>query len=102
MLPKLFSTHGAALVLLALSAGGCGTGYPIGAEHAKPLVLVDAERDLQCPQRDITAEEQWGGVWKAVGCGRTQMYNANCTGVRCEVRRADEGAVPIGDRPLPQ
>ena len=59
MLPKLFSTHGAALVLLALSAGGCGTGYPIGAEHAKPLVLVDAERDLQCPQRDITAEEQF-------------------------------------------
>lgn len=103
MATSRFSTLCAAapitLVLGALTA--CGTGYPIGAEHAKPVVLVDAERDLSCPQSQITVEEQWGGKWLAVGCGRKQLYNANCTGVRCEVRREEEGPVPLTDRPTP-
>lgn len=105
MKPSRFST--VARVTKQLSAiffGGailaaCGVGYPIGAEHAKPLVMIDAEKDLDCPPKEITVTEEWGGVWKAVGCGRVQKYNSNCSGVRCEVHRDDEAPVPVQDRP---
>lgn len=95
-----FSTLRTVLAVFVLAfVSACGTGYPIGAEHAKPIVRIDAEKDLDCPPDEITLSEEWGGVWKAVGCGRVQRYNANCSGIRCDVHRADEGPVPIQDRP---
>ena len=80
-------------------ASGCGTGYPLGVENAKPIVLVDAERDLDCPPEDIRVEEGWGGKFEAFGCGRKASYTANCVGIRCEVHRGDQVPVPAMDRP---
>jgi hypothetical protein len=84
-----------------LSAASC-IGYPLGSEHAKPIVLSDAERDLDCPPNDILVKELWGGVWEARGCGRKMRYTSNCDSIRCEVHREDEAAVPFRDRPEPQ
>jgi hypothetical protein len=86
---------------VAAAATACGTGYPIGAENAKPLVLNDAERDLDCPVADIRVEEGFGGTWEAVGCGKKRRYNALCDGVSCEVHGEDEPFVPWHDRPSP-
>jgi hypothetical protein len=80
----------------------CGTGYPIGTQHARPLVLSDAERDLECPPDDIRVEELWGGIWEAVGCGKKMRYTSNCDSIRCEVHPEGEAAVPASrDRPSP-
>ncbi len=87
------------LVIGALTLGGCGTtGYALGAKNAKPIVLSDAEKDLQCPQSEIRVEEGWGGRWNAVGCGRKASYNAKCDGISCQVA-PDGAAVPWADRP---
>jgi hypothetical protein len=88
--------------LLMLGLASCGTGYPIGSEHARPIVRGDAERDLECPAEDIRVEEEWGGVWEAVGCGKKMRYKANCDSIRCEVHREDQPPVPFKDRPEPQ
>jgi len=86
---------------LALSAG-CGTGYPLGAQNAKPLVLNDAEIDLECPASDIRVEEGWGGRYEATGCGQKRVYKANCDGVRCVVHKDDEPPVPFKDSAAPE
>ncbi len=76
-----------------------GTGYPLGAENAKPLVRADAERELDCPPEDIRVEEAWGGTFEAIGCGEKIIYRANCDGVKCAVMKEGEGFVPFRDRP---
>lgn len=83
---------------------GCSTiGYPLGTQHAKPLVMSEAERDLDCPPSDIRVSELWGGRWEAVGCGKKVLYTSNCDSIRCEVHPEDEAAVPaVRDRPSPQ
>lgn len=89
------------LVIGTLGASACGaygTGYATGASAAKPIVLSDASKDLDCPQSDVRVEEKWGGRWEAVGCGRKAMYNAKCDGVSCQVA-PDGTAVPWADRP---
>jgi len=78
------------------------TGYPLGTENARPLVLDDAERDLACPKDDIRVKELWGGLWEAVGCGQKMRYTSNCDSIRCEVHPEGEAAVPFRDRPEPQ
>jgi hypothetical protein len=85
--------------LLLLAFGGCGVGYPLGAEQAKPIVRSDAERDLDCPPEEIRVVEAWGGVFEAIGCGQKATYKANCDGVRCSVSREGEPMVPFKDRP---
>ncbi len=80
----------------------CGTGYPLGAENAKPLVLNDAEVDLKCPAKDIRVVEGWGGRFEAVGCGQKAIYKANCDGVHCVVHKDDEAPVPFKDRAAPE
>lgn len=89
------------LTFVALTAA-CGTGYPIGAQNAKPLVLNDAEADLKCPAQDIRVTEGWGGVFEATGCGETRRYKANCYGTRCVVHKDNEPGVPFRDRPAPE
>jgi len=93
-------------ILAALALGwlvsACGTGYPIGAQNAKPLVLNDAEADLNCPAEDIRVTEGWGGAFEAVGCGEVRRYKANCDGTRCVVHKDDEPPVPFRDRPAPE
>jgi hypothetical protein len=89
-----------AVTLISLAA--CGTGYPIGAQNAKPLVLNDAEADLNCPAQDIRVTEGWGGAFEAVGCGEVRRYKANCEGTRCVVHKDDEPPVPFKDRPAPE
>jgi hypothetical protein len=87
------------VALLALGAVGCGFAYPVGADRARPLVLDDAERDLDCPAKSIRVIEGLGGTFEAIGCGRTMRYRAACEGVRCVVHREDEPIVPSRDRP---
>lgn len=91
----------AAITVALTACGAYGTGYPIGAENAKPLVLHDAELDLNCPQDKIRVTEIWGGVFEATGCGAKKRYSANCDGVRCEVHNEDQPPVPFKDRPEP-
>lgn len=97
-LRALVAIVGGAIVGGAL--GGC-VGYPIGAERAKPLVLHDAERDLDCPAKEIRVVEGLGGNFEAVGCGRTAKYKASCDGVNCIVHKDDAPPVPFRDRPPP-
>lgn len=107
------STFRGHLFIVALFTTGQGTvacsattplaaGYPIGTEQARPIILGDAERDLDCPGSDILVKELWGGLWEARGCGQKMRYTANCDSIRCEVHREDEAAVPFRDRPEPQ
>jgi hypothetical protein len=86
------------LSLAALGAAGCGTGYALGAAQAKPLVLMHAEDDLDCSEKDLRLEEEWGGRWEATGCGRSAVYNAKCMGIQCDVVPAGS-AVPWADSP---
>lgn len=91
----------AAGAILAMLGCGAGSGYPIGAANAKPMVLIEAEHDLDCPQDEIRVEEQWGGRWLAVGCGRKARYFTNCDGIQCIVHNEETNTiVPIRDRPL--
>jgi len=85
-----------ALAFVALSA--CGTGYALGAAQAKPLVLMHAEDDLDCSDKELRLEEGWGGRWEAYGCGRHATYNAKCMGIQCDVVPSNS-AVPWADSP---
>ncbi|NUP11283.1 MAG: hypothetical protein HOW73_34995 [Polyangiaceae bacterium] len=95
-------THASALLFFMVATAACGTGYPLGAQNAKPLVLNDAEKDLDCPVEDIRIDEEWGGNFEAVGCGRKARYKANCYGVSCVVHKDDEVLVPFRDRTSPE
>jgi hypothetical protein len=91
------------IAMMFPASGGCAhTGYPLGTENARPLVMDDAERDLDCPKDDIRVKELWGGLWEAVGCGQKMRYTSNCDSIRCEVHPEGEAAVPFRDRPEPQ
>jgi hypothetical protein len=79
-------------------AGACGMGYALGSSQAKPLVVMHAEDDLDCPASDLHVEEEWGGRWEAKGCGRRALYNAKCQGIDCQVLPEDK-PVPWADRP---
>lgn len=86
------------LVLAALvPAPACGPG----TSAATPLVRERAAYELDCPDKDIRVEEQMGGVFKAVGCGRKAMYRAVCDALTCVVHGEDEPALPWRDRPDP-
>lgn len=86
-----------AALLLALGLAACANTNAA----AVPLVRVHAASDLDCPDADIVIEEQLGGWFKAVGCGRKARYRAACQGVSCLVRGEDEGIIPSRDRPDP-
>jgi hypothetical protein len=85
-------------ILVALTSASCGVGYAFGTGQAKSLVTEHAETDLDCPANELRVEEGWGGRWEAYGCGRHAVYNAKCTGVKCDVQSGD-AAVPWADRP---
>jgi hypothetical protein len=85
-----------ALVLLALPACSSVTGAAV------PLVRVHAEKDLDCPGDDVRIEEELGGRYKAVGCGRKAYYRSACDGLTCTVQPEEEGSVPWRDRPTPE
>jgi hypothetical protein len=73
----------------------------MGSGAAVPLVRAHAETDLDCAGAAIRIEEEWGGHYKAVGCGRKANYQTSCIGLTCEVRSDDEGAIPDQARPDP-
>lgn len=74
-------------------------GCTWGAANAAPQVRARAAYDLDCPDRDIRLEEEIGGWFKAVGCGRKARYRAACDGLSCVVQGEDERAIPWRDRP---
>jgi hypothetical protein len=93
------SLVGVVLSSMLSSGAGCATGYPLGAEQAKPLVRADAERDLDCPPADIRVTESIGNMFEAIGCGQKAVYKANCEGTQCVVHREGDSFVPFRDRP---
>ena len=86
------------LPLLVLFLAACST--TTGA--AIPLGRVHAETHLDCRGDDIRIEEEMGGRYKAVGCGRKAFYRTACEGLTCTVQPDDEGAIPFLDRPAPE
>jgi hypothetical protein len=91
------SLLGAALFVPLLT--GCFTVNG-ASDNAVPVVRVQAEGDLDCPQKQIRVVKDWGGRFEAIGCGHKKIYNTACDGLRCVV--APEGeAVPWRARPDP-
>lgn len=94
----------AALVpLAALLAGALTPACSVAnvPTNAMPMVRARATSDLDCADRDVRVEEQIGGQFKAVGCGRKAYYRAACEALRCVVSGEGEAAVPWRDRPEP-
>jgi hypothetical protein len=91
-----------ALVLAALATGACTNTISMsGANAAIPQVRVHAEGELDCPQADIRIEEQPGGRFLAVGCGKKALYQAQCVGLSCKVRGPNDPPIPFRDFPDP-
>jgi hypothetical protein len=84
-------------VLATLVLSAC---YPTRGA-AEPLVRVHAASDLDCPDRDIRLSEEWGGHYKAVGCGRKAYYRTACDGLSCVVQPDSSPSIPWKDRPDP-
>lgn len=82
---------------VALFTAGCATG----SDAAVPLVRAHATTDLDCPNGSIRVEEELGGRYKAIGCGRKAYYRSACVGLSCEVRGEDEAPIPSRDRSDP-
>lgn len=80
----------------ALAAGCATTG-----DAAVPLVRAHATYDLDCAGSDIRIEEEIGGRYKAVGCGRKAVYRTACDGLSCVVNSESGPAIPWRDRPPP-
>lgn len=87
------------LVVLALPLLALGCYTPRDA--AVPLVRVHAAKDLDCPDSDIRITEEWGGNYKAVGCGRKAYYRSLCDGLSCVVEPEGGQLIPWRDRPEP-
>ena len=85
------------VVVLSLVSASC----VVFQKPAEPLVRVHASKDLDCPQDDIRVMEEWGGKYKAVGCGRKAYYRTACDGLQCAVHGEGEEFVPSRDRPDP-
>ncbi|WP_437779250.1 hypothetical protein [Sorangium sp. So ce1097] len=88
----------AALVVGALSPACTVANVPA---NAMPMVRSRATSDLDCPDKDVRVEEQLGGRYKAVGCGRKAYYQAACEALRCVVHGEGDAMVPWRDRPDP-
>ncbi|MCC6556531.1 MAG: hypothetical protein IT372_26530 [Polyangiaceae bacterium] len=84
------------LLLAALALGCAGN-----TSAAAPQVRVRAAYDLDCPDDEIRLEEELGGWYKAVGCGRKARYRTACDALSCVVNGEDEPAIPWRDRPDP-
>lgn len=88
----------AALLVATLLASAC---TPASNKAAIPQVRVLAETDLDCGPDDIRIEQELGGRFLAIGCGRKARYDARCEGVKCVVTEADGPALGWRDRPDP-
>jgi hypothetical protein len=89
-----------ALLLAFFAFAGCVDNVN-GRGAARPLVLMHAQKDLDCPMDDIRVSEEYGGYYKAVGCGRKASYQTLCEHLSCEVKGEGDGAVGWKDRPDP-
>jgi hypothetical protein len=94
-------SRGVRAILLACPLVLAGCFAPSGASsNAIPMVKVQAEGDLDCPQKEIRVTKEWGGRFEAIGCGHKKVYNTACEGLKCTV--APEGeSVPWRSRPDP-
>ncbi|WP_437589276.1 hypothetical protein [Sorangium sp. So ce1000] len=93
----------APLAVLLLLAGALSLACSVAnvPSHAEPMVRARATSDLDCADKDVRIEEQLGGHFKAVGCGRKAYYRAACEALRCVVSGEGETMVPWRDRPDP-
>lgn len=82
---------------LACALAACTTG----GHPAVPQVRNEAQRDLVCPKKDIVVRAEWGGRYRATGCGRTAVYHTACDHLNCTVGLEDEDAPAWRDRPDP-
>ncbi|MDI1431893.1 hypothetical protein [Polyangium sorediatum] len=88
----------ALLLLVLVGLVGCGNTIN-GRGAAAPLVRVHAAKDLDCPDEEVRVTEEFGGVYKAIGCGRKAYYRTLCEGLSCEVRGEGDGPVGWRERP---
>lgn len=88
----------AALAVAALA--GCLTTSG-ASRNALPLVKVQAQHDLDCPQSELRIEQQLGGRFKVVGCGHKAIYKTACDALNCVVRGEGEMEVPWHAPPEP-
>lgn len=89
--------HAAWLFPFLASLSGC-IATQGASRHAEPAVRVQAQSDLDCPQRDIRVVQGIGGKYEARGCGHKAVYNTACDLLRCVV--APEGQdIPWRSRP---
>ncbi|MDC0749543.1 hypothetical protein [Polyangium mundeleinium] len=87
-------------LLLLVGLVGCGNTLN-GRGAAAPLVRVHAAKDLDCPDEEVRVMEEYGGVYKAVGCGRKAYYRTLCEGLTCDVKGEGDGPVGWRDRADP-
>lgn len=87
-----------ALAALVATLAGCA---PATHKAAIPQVRVLAEEELDCGPDEIRITEELGGRLLAIGCGRKQLYDARCAGVKCVVTKADGPTLGWRDRPDP-
>ncbi|MDI1477104.1 hypothetical protein [Polyangium sp. y55x31] len=85
-------------LLLLLGLVGCESTIN-GRGAAAPLVRVHAAKDLDCPDAEVRVTEEFGGVYKAIGCGRKAYYRTLCEGLSCEVKGEGDGPIGWKDRP---
>jgi hypothetical protein len=98
---RILTTGPVCLWLSTLFVAGCTVTQAMGGGAAEPLVRHHAEIDLDCPNDEIRVEEELGGRYKAVGCGRKAVYQTACEALACEVRPESDPAIPWKDRPDP-
>jgi len=65
------------------------------------MVLVQAEKDLRCPQKKIRLQRKLGGRYLALGCGRSATYHSACEGLQCSVGQEDQSPQAWHGRPDP-
>ncbi len=87
------------LPALMLALGGC-LALNGASNNALPAVKVQASTDLDCPQREIRVEKEWGGKFEVVGCGHKAVYDTACDGLHCTAAPLGQ-VVPWASRPDP-
>ena len=88
-----------AAVGLSLFASACFATSG-ASTNAIPGVRVQAEKDFDCAQSEISVTSKLGGRFEAIGCGHRATYLTACEGLQCTVEEQGK-SVPWRARPDP-
>jgi len=87
------------LLLVALSSAAC-FAVNGASPNAAAALRVQASTDFDCPQRDLTLKQGWGGKYAVEGCGQRATYDTSCDGLHCTAAPLGQ-VVPWASRPDP-